>query len=225
MATQKPIHQRSPLEQLPLELWLQICSHLDYFHLKKLHLVSKSFLQLLTSPDLDEALFRCAPGHRARRSAVPRVHPFLAKLGSFIDHDLAEELSIITIRAQHSTKSWRLMDSSLVNEPAVLPPSASIRLCLLPGYTSSLVHSAQGQSTRSRDGAQKMSIVTVGDMLASMIDVHRPRNIWHNVGCMSLTCMFVGWDLSHHAGQIDDTDYEGVITLHATYDNCTWSRA
>ena len=110
------------------------------------------------------------------------------------------------------------MDASLVNESAVLPPSTSIRLRVLPRYNSSLDHSAQGRSTFSRDGAREVPIVTVGDVLASTF-------IWHNVKRMNLPYNLVGWDLPHHAGHIDDTDYEGEVILDANYDDFTYSRA
>jgi len=42
---------------------------------------------------------------------------------------------------------------------------------------------------------------------------------------MNLPYNLVGWDLPHHAGHIDDTDYEGEVILDANYDDFTYSRA
>lgn len=223
MSTYATEHRLSPIEQLPIELWLQVCSHLDYFTLKKLYLLSKSFHRLLSFPDLDEALFRwnaeptgnaaIIAARRRRNALPPRVHPFLAKLGSFIDYNVPKEVSGIKIHAQQSDKSWPLTSTSLMSEPAILPPVSMTDLVIMRGYhsLSHRIEPRQGSTTPSLTTGHGRPLVTVGDVMRSMTEYvnNDGRRLWQNVGTLSLESIFVGWEIDSYVNERARTDPDG----------------
>jgi len=81
--------ERDPAH-LPDKIWLQIFSYLEYNTLKKLHLVSKTFCNILASREFDQPLFRLnkdtVPSAARTLSDVARYHPFVADFWQYTGH-------------------------------------------------------------------------------------------------------------------------------------------
>jgi hypothetical protein len=201
---------------LPIELWFEIFSYLDYFTIRALHR-TKYFHNLLSSTSFDRALFRCPPPEALRDQVQPQftfrnpsilqkggmmLHPFLAQLGSFIDYNLPRDLNQLMIQPRTingSSKPWRFIETNLPLDSAVMPPVHSIAISFMNGYAP--------RYTPAIDTPN----ITVGKVMKGMLSMVNGSGkwAWENIGSQGLEARFIGWEVS--------CDHESIPTLVAKY--------
>jgi hypothetical protein len=193
---------------LPVELWFEIFRYLDYFTLRTLYR-HKCFHYLLNSSALDQALFRLSTENElencldidseveAASTGGPRLHPFLAQLGSFIDYSLprnSEQLLIQPRTIDGSTKPWRFLETNLPDDSAVLPPPQVIQISLMDGYAK---HHMQSRI----ESQARITVEMVMKLMLEMVNGYG-KWAWENIGSQGLEARFIGWEIKHDGGEI-----------------------
>ncbi|ORY88340.1 hypothetical protein BCR35DRAFT_301877 [Leucosporidium creatinivorum] len=150
---------------LPSEVWLNVLSdsELEYFDLKRVQRVSKSFDRLIKTPFFDPLLFRSQPPSTPPDDDETELHPILFDLDI-----LAMSPSYITIRTQrrqHVVQQLELSRTEMVTYP-------STSRVWLKDFGSEALES----SVHNPDG----SGVTISQLLDAVVDLwgEESEEVW-----------------------------------------------
>ncbi|KAE8259280.1 hypothetical protein A4X13_0g1126 [Tilletia indica] len=135
-----PSTQSFPFSRLPLELQAQVLLHCDYFTLKRIQRVCKSFKTLLDGAMFDKALFRptltplsndelvaLAQESGTSPDSALSVHPAI-QASRWCVRDLAEGIFLYDDAPEEYVKYFRLNTLAARNESATYPAVHSMKV-------------------------------------------------------------------------------------------------
>jgi hypothetical protein len=206
---------------LPPEIWLKVFRHCDYFSLKKLQHVSKTFQIIMTAKQLDPQLFRLSSirnsssdeseqGTGVKEACLNgtiQLHPILQRLHEFVVSTSGARAAYhLLMRYFGGTASCvRFSQTLLHEESAVWPPSVLVGL-ELDGDRFSV--GGYEEIEDWEDGER--AIVTVLHVIDETLEAQ------DNVAEMQGE----GWEMSlHHFSIEPQAQKDGVLKLDLWYKN------
>ncbi|GAA6017216.1 hypothetical protein JCM10207_002573 [Rhodosporidiobolus poonsookiae] len=118
--------------RLPVELWLDILSRLDYVQLHKARRICKKFNELVQDPSLDDLLFRCKPVGLEPQVRLA-LHPILDRIEGIVWEPRCAMIRRDLDNDWYGEHDWNAFDYPATQDFATSPACTDLLVCFAHG--------------------------------------------------------------------------------------------